>query len=874
VGVSVGVDERSGVGPRGLTWATLPVMRARCLSWLLLGLLCGLPGLARADAISSAESALAHGNHDAALKLLLPLVKKHKPRALALTGRIHRLRGEASEAKRSFDSVIALYNQGAIGEHDGEALWAVAEATAALGAFRDANETFARAVSAAPERLEIELDWADLFLEKHALDEAESGVARVLARAPEHARALEQKARIELERGADFAAVEALLTRALHGDPQLTAAHVTRAGIALRDEDLPLADRHLDQALAINPRDLEALSVRAAVRFVADDSAGWARAIAAVLHENPRFSRAYSIVATYAEWEHRYPELVTLSEAALRIDPDDAYAHAARGLNLLRIGRETEGLAALSAAWARDHYNTQVFNLLELYERALPTSYVSFDAPHFRLRMQQKERVLLEPYAVPLLEKAYVALSERYAFLPSEPTHVELYASAEHFSIRATGLPRLGVQGICFGNVLIALSPRGGEFNWAQILWHELSHVFHVQLSRGRVPRWFTEGLAEYETELTRPEWKREDDRPLYDALSRGGLPALAELNRAFTHARKPEELMVAYYASALAVRYLAERYGQPAINKMLALWGEGLTTEQVFERALGGTLTGIDAAFRAQLTTRLNARYAHDLRIDLAAYRDLASWRKRSAARGAGADDHAGLALALAEAGELEAARARATALLQDVPAQPIARFTLAHIALEQGELRVAKRELDALLAAGHDGYQLRMLRARIAKASAETQAALHELEAAIAIDAERSEAYAMLSDVAQQLGDLPRLESSLRKLSELDQHSRGPLRRLLAVLRARGATSELVEVARTGLYRDVEDGVLHLALAEGLLHTGRLAEAHDEAQRALTLAGTADRASATSLLRAIEAKQRAARTPARIDAKPQKAR
>ncbi|MEY4512941.1 MAG: hypothetical protein RLZZ450_5063 [Pseudomonadota bacterium] len=849
-------------------------MLARWLPWLLLATVCGLPRLGRADSLAAAQNAIAHGSYDVALKLLTPGVKKQLPRALSLTGRIHRLRGERAAAKRSFESVIALYNRDAIGAQDGTGLWAVAEATEALGAFRDANETFARAVEAAPDELDIQLDWAELFLAKHALREAETGVAQVLSRAPEHARALAQKARIELERGADFAAVEALLARALHRDPELTAAHVTRAGIALRDEDLTLADRHLDAALAINPRDLEALSVRAAVRFVANDDAGLVRAIAAVLHENPHFSRAYSIVATYAEWEHRYPELVTLSDAALRIEPDDAYAHAARGLNLLRIGREAEGLVSLQAAWALDHYNTQVFNLLELYERALKTHYVSFDAPHFRLRMQQKEREMLEPYAVPLLEQAYDTLSKRYAFNPSEPTHVELYASPEHFSIRATGLPRLGVQGICFGNVLIALSPRGGEFNWAQILWHELSHVFHVQLSHGRVPRWFTEGLAEYETELARPEWRREDDRPLYDALMRNGLPALSELNHAFTHARKPEELMVAYYASALAVRYLAERYGQPTIVDMLALWGQGLSTSDVFERAVQTSLSAVDTAFRAQLTTRLRTRYAHDLRIDVAAYQDLDLWRKRSAARGATADDHAGLALALAEAGEVDAARARASALLEQVPGQPLARFTLAHIALERGELREAKRELDLLLAAGNDGYQLRMLRARIAKASGETKAVVPELEAAIAIDGDRSEAYAMLSDVAQQLGDTARLESSLRRLSELDQHSRGPLRRLLAVLRARSAGVELVEVARAGLLRDVEDGVIHLALAEGLMSTERLTEAHAEAERARTLASPADRAQATLLLRAIEAKQRAGRRPARIDAKPNKAR
>lgn len=853
-------------------------MIARRLRWLLWIAVCwptvGASADARSEALTRAQRSIGHGQLPQAQKTLAPLASKHDPRALALLGRIHTLRGERALAKQRYESVVALYNRGAIGERDGEGLWALATATAALGAYRDANETFARAVQAAPERLDIELDWADLLIEKHALDEAANGVARVLAEAPEHARALELHARIELERGANFASVEALLTRALASDASLTAAHVTRAGLALRDEDVPLADGQLDAALAINPRDLEALSVRAAVRFVADDAPGFSRAVAAVLAQNARFSRLYSIVATYAEWQHRYPELVALSEAALAIDPGDAYAHAARGINLLRIGREAEGLDALKQAWSRDHYNVQVFNLLELYERTLAQEYDSFDAPHFRLRMQKKERMALAPYAVPLLGRAYDTLAKRYAYTPSEPTYVELYASPEHFSIRATGLPKLGVQGICFGNVLIALSPRGGEFSWAQILWHELSHVFHVQLSKGRVPRWFTEGLAEYETELAEREWKREDDRALYDALQRGALPSLMQLNHAFTHARRPDELMVAYYASALAVRYIAERHGEQMLPKLLALWGDGHDTGEVFRRALGSELAELDRDFRAALATRLGERYRHDMRVDLSAYRDLPAWRARSAARGATADDHAGLALALAEAGEDEAARARATALLQEQPAHALARFTLAHVALKQGDLTQARRELDALLAAGHDGYQLRMLRARIAKASSTPRAAVPELERAIAIDGDRSEAYELLSNIAEELGDRARLEWSLSREAALDQHARLPLLRLIALLRGRGAHAELVEPARRALHRDVHSVVLHVALAEGLLAHAHYGEAQREAELARTLATPAERARVVELLRAIESAQRAARAPARIETRPRKAR
>ncbi|HEX5659974.1 MAG TPA: hypothetical protein VFX59_22415 [Polyangiales bacterium] len=787
--------------------------------WLVIALL-ALPSLGHAqkrDPVSRAEALIGHGRYEDAQALI---ANDKRPRALAVLGRVHALRGERAESDARYEAVVALNRRKAL--QGGEALWALAEAAAALGAYRDANATFARAVEASPQRAEIELAWSDLFIQKHNLRDAQTGIAHILARDANHPRALERMARIELERGADFMKVDQLLTRALRGDPELVPAFVTRAGIALRDEDLAEADRQLDLALAINPRDLEALSVRAAVRFVADDQPGFQAAIARVLAQNPRFSRAYAIVATYADWEHRYPELVALSDAALQLDPDDASAHATRGLNLLRIGREAEGLRALHEAWQRDHYDAQVFNLLELYEKDLP-SYDTFQAYGVRVRMPRNERALLEPYAVPLIQSALEELGRRYG--SARDVQVEFYAQSEQFAVRATGLRQLGVQGLCFGNVVIVLSPRAGELNWGQIVWHELSHVFHVQKSRGRVPRWFTEGLAEWETARARPEWRREDDRALFDALP--GLPELAGLNRAFTHAADGQALMVAYYASSLAIEYLVATHGFPAIVSMLGLWGESLDSEQVMQRALGRSLAEVSQGFRAWLELRLQ-RYRRDFRVDLARYRDLASWRQRSAAPGASAQDHAGLALALALAGEPRSAVSRAEALLKEAE-QPIARFTLVHVALEAGDLARAAQQLDALFAAGHDGYQPRMLRARVAEALGDPLRATQELTAAIAIDPERTEAYELLARVSPA-----DRERAFLALARLDQHQRGPLLRALAMLRERHAYPELLALAESGLYRDVHAPAIHAALAEAFLHLGRPAEARQEAERA----------------------------------------
>ena len=66
--------------------------------------------------------------------------------------------------------------------------------------------------------------------------------------------------------------------------------------------------------------------------------------------------------------------------------------------------------------------------------------------------------------------------------------------------------------------MIAAMSPAAATFNWGNVLWHELGHVFAIQLSKNHVPRWFTEGLSEYETIVRRPEWQREEDPALFAA--------------------------------------------------------------------------------------------------------------------------------------------------------------------------------------------------------------------------------------------------------------------------------------------------------------------------------------------------------------------
>src|SRR5690606_15498008 len=152
------------------------------------------------------------------------------------------------------------------------------------------------------------------------------------------------------------------------------------------------------RGLAVDPENLELLSMRAAVAFLAEDDALFEATRAKVFAKNPSYSRFYSIVGEFAEWEHRYDRIVDMMREAVAIDDQDAEAHAALGLDLIRAGQELGGVQWLRRAAAKDPFNVRVYNTLNLYEQIIPDGYVTRQQGRFSIRYPQGEAALLERY--------------------------------------------------------------------------------------------------------------------------------------------------------------------------------------------------------------------------------------------------------------------------------------------------------------------------------------------------------------------------------------------------------------------------------------------------------------------------------------------
>ncbi len=559
---------------------------------------------------------LALGKTTEAEKVLSALADK-SPRARRSYAEVLSMTGREAQAREQWMAIIDAYNEDAIKNDDAVGLWQVAVAAHALGAYRDANDAFAMATKADPALPGVQVDWAELFLEKYDAGHAEECLRQALASNPSHADAHATMAAVKAEQGMRFDDVIAYAERALEINPNHIGAMMELASVALRDKRLQDVDTWIAKAKAVNPKSSKAAAMLAVRHFVLDETKKFERA-ASSLRSQDRRSRYFArMLIAHAEWEHRYQEMVDFARATLASDPENHAMRATLGLNLLRMGKEDEGLAELRSAWKRDRYNVRVYNTLNLYDDVLSKDYVKQSKPPFLFRFEKSEAERLEQHVPPLIKHAYQDMKKRYAFTPEGPIEIDLLAHPEHFAVRTVGLPRLGVQGVCFGKLITALSPKAAAFNWGQILHHELSHVFHLQMSHNRVPRWFTEGLAEYETAVARENWKRHHDRDLWQALEKDKIPSIQYFDRAFTQIDSAYELVVAYYASYRLVHYLIDTYGFAIVPKLLRGWGKGERSVPLIERTLGKKVAQLDQDFRGYLRKDL-ARFDGAAELDL----------------------------------------------------------------------------------------------------------------------------------------------------------------------------------------------------------------------------------------------------------------
>jgi cellulose synthase operon protein C len=706
--------------------------------------------------------------------------------------------------------------------------------------WEDANSALRSALRIDRKQIDVNLAWGDLFLEKHAADNARRCFDEVLAVDPHNPDAHVGRARVLLEHGYDGEAAERELAAALVVNPRHAGALTVRGEMALDMEDWAGVSAQVAALRRTNPQDPGAAWLAASLALLRDQRAAYEAERDRRLEVRAADAEFFAQVADALVRHRRYDDAREVAVDGVERDGSHARLLASLGNTLLRLGDEEEGLKLLRRAWDRDPYDVRTYNLLNLFEKVIATRYTTVSTRNLRFRVEASQRPVIEAVVAPFLEETFERYAARYGFRPTIPVVFELYTAPEHYAVRTVGLPRLGVAGVCFGRVITSQAPGNGAFNWGMVLAHELAHVFSLQLSRSRVPRWFTEGLAELETARLRPDWRRQTDVELAAALKAGKLPPLHDLSSAFLRARDDASASLAYMQAAAAVELLERRFGFAKLRAALQAWGRGDADQAVLEAVAGLPLPALEAAFRQELGERLAPLTAQFLPA-LAA--------RPAPARGPTAEPRTAAALAeaglrsLATGDDRGAAAALARARARPGGASdPQVLFLDASLALKQDRAADARHTLQALAARGLAGYDVELRLALASLRLGDGEAALTHLRAAATLAPGSVEAKALLAEhlraLARDEDELLAVETDIMRL----EPQTASLAKRVALGQARAGRVGLAsEMATAALFIDPDDPDLHAALGRALYTQGKTQEATRALEHAL-LFGPAD--------------------------------
>jgi tetratricopeptide (TPR) repeat protein len=471
--------------------------------------------------------------------------------------------------------------------------------------YQEANAVFRDLVAKNPKNPDYRVRWGRMFLEHAQAKDIETATDlfnEALQIKKDCAGALLGLALIAADNYGGNAAT--LAQKALEADPKLVEAQELLARLALEDNNNGKASEEAHKALALDKDSIAGKAILATMDWLADKKdSTW----------DPHAAKGYEIAGHFFMLNRRYEESIEFYRKALALDPDLNSARSQLGLNLMRLGRNDEAYQQLKAAWDNHFQDSATKNTLTLMDSY--TKFVTFQTDRTILKMDKREADLLRPYFEEEMERCIATYEKKYKFKLEHPVQVEVYPDHEDFAVRTLGMPGLGALGVTFGYVIAMDSPSGrppGQFHWASTMWHEMSHVFTLTMTRSHVPRWFTEGIAVHEETAASPEWGDRLGPDEISAIKNKQLLSISELDRGFIHPQSPTQVIVSYFQAGRIVDYITNKWGWDAVLAMLKDFSADVKTSDVIRKELKIEPDAFDQQFLAWVEEDTKTEVSH----------------------------------------------------------------------------------------------------------------------------------------------------------------------------------------------------------------------------------------------------------------------
>lgn len=528
-----------------------------------------------------------------------------------------RFRGRVQEARDCYRRLL----------EDSRNVIVQAEAAWALGDTQRANTLFREATNANERSVQPRVRWGRLFLHTHQHDDAIGLFREALERSSSDVYAKLGMAHVFAERFEGQA--RQLVEEVLKEDDQQIDAYLLKARMDLEEGKLEDVGKTLDRAQQLADRQkqppLEVLTLRAVYEQIQEEDKKRDEWAARALAYNPRYGQIYEQLAHFEVMRRRYTQATALLRRAVEVQPDLWSAQAELGSNLLREGDFAGARTHLTTAYSGDPYSATTVNTLRLLDSVDNFEVVGtkFTVPglagntvpvEVRTRMDKKEAAALRPYVEKLAVDSIAAFSKRYQFEPQQPISLELYPEHDDFAVRVAALPGIGLLGVTFGYLVAMDSPSGrptGEFHWGSTLWHEMAHVFTLEATDHRVPRWLSEGISVFEEWRTGPTPGVVVTPETIVALSDKKLLPIADLDAGFIRPTYPNQVNVSYMQAGMICLFIEQKFGFDKLVALLKQFTKQTTTKEAVEATFKMKSEEFDKQFDAFARERYKALLA-----------------------------------------------------------------------------------------------------------------------------------------------------------------------------------------------------------------------------------------------------------------------
>lgn len=210
---------------------------------------------------------------------------------------------------------------------------------------------------------------------------------------------------------------------------------------------------------------------------------------------------------------------------------------------------------------------------------------------HFGVWFAPEKRAEAE-LILEVAEQVYFPVRDDFDYSPRGKIPIILYSTAEELNKSFGWEAKGSAMGVYWAGAIRVLSPSAWagditleqeqvrkKFIDAGPMAHELTHLMVDYLTGGNYPRWFTEGVAQYE------DYKLTGFMiPKPVSAAGGGFYSFAELETNFDHL--PDQVL-AYWQSWSLIDFIVQTHGEDALHALIAELGRGKSLSAAMESVL-----------------------------------------------------------------------------------------------------------------------------------------------------------------------------------------------------------------------------------------------------------------------------------------------